>query len=137
MASFGGSRRRSMASQLACACRVALLAWCTASCTTWGLPVPLTGAVPEPRNRLLIVLRDSTGYDVRNARNIGDSVIGTVLDRGVDERRAAVAQADIVRVHQRVFSPGRTLGLVIGLAIGAVIASSVAFALAVAGDPNY
>ncbi len=109
--------------------RLVVLAWVTASCSTWKtVPLPTAGESHLLEGHYRLTLRDQPSLVVTNPEITADSVIGPEKTRAGNVRRA-VAIKDVAGVAKEGVSAARTTLLVLGIGAGLTV---IAFGLLIA-----
>ena len=78
-------------------------------------------------SRLRITLEDGSRFELIQPTLVRDSILGDIRTGTLRERKA-IATRDIVKLEDRRFSPGKTVGLVaglVGVAATAVVIAAV------------
>jgi hypothetical protein len=106
-----------------------------AGCGTWRAQNgPPSEVVPaNTASRLRIVRHDRSTLELREARVVGDSIVGQAGDPPV---RVAVALADVERIDARRTSAARTGGLTLGVFAVVVLVTAAAATAALLGGWN-
>lgn len=107
---------------------VTLLTLPAAGCRTWRA-VPADGATParlaerlDGRRDVRATLADGRVVELRDARLVGDSIVGLT---GAPSARGAVAVRDVAHLDEQVVSRGRTTGLALGSTLVLVVLGTV------------
>ncbi len=109
--------------------RLVVLAWVTASCSTWkSVPVPTAGESHLLDGDYRLTLRNQSSIVVTDPKVTADSIIGPEKTRDGNIRRA-VALQDLASVAKEGVSAGRTTLLVLGIGAGLTV---LAFGLLIA-----
>ena len=97
-----------------------------AGCTGWhdiGTIAP--APAPQRPQFLRVTLLNGSRLELRNARIVGDSVVGEVGAQAHRER-TSIAVRDIKQIDNRKVSGGNTAALVLGILAGTTIAGYLA-----------
>lgn len=120
---------------------VPVLAACAAltlgGCTTWSRQSepPAQAVASHPGARIRVTRTDHSVVTVRDARVVGDTLVGATDD---DARlRVAVPVADIASVDARAVSGVRTAGLGAGIFLGVLAVAGIAATIALLSINNY